>query len=146
MAEDEKPWLKSYKLGPYRLEATLAPYPELPLGSLLDQSAARFPTQTAILFKGRELKLHQLKRLVDRLVAALAGMGLEKGDRVCLFLPNCPEYIIAYWGVVRAGGVVVPTSILRSQEGLLYEVGQSDARLSPRGSGAGPRAAKRVRT
>jgi long-chain acyl-CoA synthetase len=130
MAEDEKPWLKSYKLGPYKLEATLAPYPELPLSSLLDQSAARFPTQTAILFRGRELKLHQLKRLVDRLAAALTGMGLEKGDRVCLFLPNCPEYIIGYWAVLRAGGVVVPTSILRSQEGLLHEVGQSGARMA----------------
>jgi long-chain acyl-CoA synthetase len=130
MAEDEKPWLKSYKLGPYKLEATLAPYPELPLSSLLDQSAARFPTQTAILFRGRELKLHQLKRLVDRLAAALTGMGLEKGDRVCLFLPNCPEYIIGYWAVLRAGGVVVPTSILRSQEGLLHEVGLSGARMA----------------
>src|SRR3990172_919803 len=118
MTDPSKPWLQSYQLGPYKLEPSLAHYPEVPLFRLLDQAAEQYPTQTAILFQERALKYHQLKREVDRLASALARLGLEKGDRACLFLPNCLEYSLAYWAVLRAGGVVVPTSILRTQEAL----------------------------
>jgi hypothetical protein len=65
----------------------------------------------------------------DRLANALARLGLEKGDRVCLHLPNCPEYILCYWAVLKAGGVVVPTSILRSEDGLFHEVSESGSRM-----------------
>jgi len=129
MTDPSKPWLQSYQLGPYKLEPSLAPYPEVPLFRLLDQAAEQYPTQTAILFQDRALKYHQLKREVDRLASALARLGLEKGDRACLFLPNCLEYSLAYWAVLRAGGVVVPTSILRTQEGLLHELCESGSRM-----------------
>ncbi|HLB64684.1 MAG TPA: AMP-binding protein, partial [Anaerolineales bacterium] len=129
MTDPSKPWLQSYQLGPYKLEPSLAPYPEVPLFRLLDQAAEQYPTQTAILFQDRALKYHQLKRQTDRLAAALARLGLQKGERVCLFLPNCLEYSLAYWAVLRAGGVVVPTSILRTQEGLLHELRESGSRM-----------------
>jgi long-chain acyl-CoA synthetase len=125
----ERPWLKSYKLGPYRLAQSLAPYSYKPLSEILDKVAQEHPNQTAILYQGRELKYHQLKRRVDNLANGFVNLGLEKGGRVCIFLPNCPEYIIAYWAVVKAGGVVVPTSILRTDEGLLHEVSNSGSRL-----------------
>lgn len=129
MPEADKPWLKSYQLGPFKLEQSLKPYPDAPLFQVLDQAAAAFPTQTAILFEGRSVKYHELKRWSDRLASALARLGLEKGDRVCLYLPNCPEYLLCYWAVLKAGGVVVPTSILRSEDGLLHEVGESGSRM-----------------
>jgi long-chain acyl-CoA synthetase len=125
----DKPWLKSYKLGPYNLEHSLAPYPEVPLYKVLDQAAAAYPGRTAILFEGRSLRYGQLKDRVDRLAAALAELGVRKGDRVCLFLPNCVEFILCTWSIIRAGGVVVPTSILRTDEGLLHEAGSSGSRL-----------------
>jgi len=125
----DRPWLKSYTLGPYKLDHTLAPYPHKPVFEILDSVAQEFPNQTAILFQGQELKYHQLKSRVDRLANALARMGLHKGDRVCLFLPNCPEYIMSYWAVIKCGGVVVPTSILRNDEGLFYEVNSSGSRF-----------------
>ncbi len=125
----DRPWLKSYTLGPYKLAQSLAPYSYKPLSDILDKVAQEHPNQTAILYQGRELKYHQLKTRVDNLANGLVNLGLEKGDRVCIFLPNCPEYIIAYWAVVRAGGVVVPTSILRTDEGLLHEVSSSGSRL-----------------
>jgi long-chain acyl-CoA synthetase len=125
----DRPWLKSYMLGPYKLEHSLAPYPQKPMFEVLDIAAQEHPNQTAILFQGRELKYHQLKRHVDNLTNAFKNLGLDKGDRVCLFLPNCPEYILAYWAVLKAGGVVVPTSILRSDEGLFHEVSSSDSRF-----------------
>jgi long-chain acyl-CoA synthetase len=129
MNNTEQPWLKSYTLGPYKLERSLAPYPNEPVSEILDRTAQKYPNQTAILFQGRELKYHQLKSRADGLANSFARLGLEKGDRVCLFLPNCPEYVLSYWGVVKAGGVVVPTSIMRTYEGLLYEVSSSGSRF-----------------
>ncbi len=125
----DKPWLKSYKLGPYKLEPTLAPYPKEPVFAALDRAAEKYPNQTAILYKGRSIKYGHLRNHVDRLAAALAKLGVQKGDRVCLFLPNCMEFIIGDWAVLKAGAAVVPTSILRSDEGLLHEVATSKARV-----------------
>ncbi len=125
----DRPWLKSYFLGPYKLESSLKPYPQKPVFEILDQVAHEFPNQTAILFQGQDIRYHQLKTRVDNLAGGLSRLGIKKGDRVCIFLPNCPEYIIAYWAVLRAGAVVVPTSILRTDEGLYHEVSTSRSRL-----------------
>ncbi|MFU8773693.1 MAG: AMP-binding protein, partial [Anaerolineales bacterium] len=125
----DKPWLKSYKLGPYKLKESLAPFPEEPVFKALDLAAEKYPGQTAILFEGRAVKYHQLKTLVDKLATALAGMGVKKGDKVCIFLPNCPEFIISNWAILKTGGVVVPTSILRTDEGLIYELTSSTSRV-----------------
>ena len=125
----DKPWLKSYKLGPYRLETSLAPYPVEPLYLALDRAAASYPAQTAILFKDRSLRYAQLKDQVDRLAAGLSRLGVGHRDRVCLFLPNSIEFVISDWAVLKAGAAVVPTSILRTEEGLLHEAGQSNSKV-----------------
>lgn len=129
MNYSEKPWLASYKLGPYKLEHTLSPYPEVPLFTALDDTAARYPNQTAILYLERSMNYKELKYQSDCLAAGLAGLGVKKGDRVCLYLPNCPEFIIADWGVLKSGAVVVPVSILRSGGGLLHEILHSGSRI-----------------
>ena len=125
----DKPWLKSYKLGPYKLEESLAPYPKEPVFKALDDAAEKYPGQTAIQFLDRSIKYAQLKTRVDKLAAALAGLGVQKGDRVCIFLPNCMEFILSNWAVLKAGATVVPTSVLRSEDGLLHEVGSSKSKL-----------------
>jgi len=125
----DKPWLKSYKLGPYKLDQSLAPLPLVPAFQALYDSAEKYPNQTAILFQGREVKYSQLRLQVERLATALAGMGVKKGDRVCVFLPNCIEFILSDWAVMRAGAVVVPTSVLRSDDGLLHELKTSGSRV-----------------
>ena len=129
MNYSDRPWLKSYTLGPYKLEHNLAPYPQKPLFEILDRVAQEYPNHTAILFQGKEFKYHQLKSKVDSLANAFARLGLVKGDRVCLYLPNCPEYVMSYWAVLKAGGAVVPTSILRTDEGLLHEVNSSRSKF-----------------
>ncbi len=106
------------------MDHSIEPYPHLPVYDGLDRAAEEHPTQTAIVFEGRALRYHQLRRQVDRLAAALADMGVGKGDRVCLFLPNCIEYVLCYWAVLKAGGVVVPTSVLRTEEGMRPRGGQ----------------------
>jgi long-chain acyl-CoA synthetase len=125
----DKPWLKSYKLGPYRLDHSLKPYPVKPLYSILDESAEKYPGQTALLYSGRSIKYQQLRGLVDRMASALASLGVKKGERICLFMPNCPEFVIADFAVLKTGGIVVSTSILRSTEGLAHEIVSSGARV-----------------
>lgn len=125
----DKPWLKSYKLGPYRLDESLRPYPKEPLFKILDDAATQYPGQTAVLFEDRSINYHQLKTLADRLAAALSGLGVERGDRVCLFLPNCVEFIVSDWAILKAGATVVPTSVLRTDEGLIHEAGSSNCRV-----------------
>jgi long-chain acyl-CoA synthetase len=125
----DKPWLKSYKLGPYKLKESLAPFPTEPVFKALDQAAKKYPGQTAILYLERATKYSQLKNLVDKFSTALVRLGVKKGDRVCIFLPNCPEFIISNWAILKTGGVVVPTSILRTDEGLLHELTSSESKV-----------------
>jgi len=125
----DKPWVKSYKLGPYRLDQSLAPLPVVPAFKTLYDASEKYPNQTAILFKGRGIKYNQLRQQVDQLATALASLGVKKGDRVCIFLPNCIEFILSDWGIMRAGAVVVPTSILRSDEGFLHELNSSASKV-----------------
>ena len=129
MTYADKPWLKSYKLGPYKLEHSLAPYPKEPVFKALDNAAEKYPGQTAILFLERKINYRNLKIQTDKLAAALAGLGVEKGDRVCTFLPNCMEFIISDWAILKAGAAIVPTSILRTDEGLVHEAGSSNSRI-----------------
>ena len=129
MTYADKPWLKSYKLGPYKLKESLAPYPKVPLFKALDDTAEKYPGQTAIFFEGRSINYKELKIQADKLAAALAGFGVKRGDRVCVFLPNCMEFIISDWAVLKAGAVVVPTSIMRTDQGLLHEAGSSKSRV-----------------
>ena len=125
----DKPWLKSYKLGPYKLEESLAPYPSEPVFRALDHAAEKHPGQTAILFLDRSINYLQLKTQADRLAAALARLGVGRGDRVCSFLPNCMEFVVSDWAILKAGAAVVPTSALRTEEGLLHEAGASGSRI-----------------
>jgi len=122
MKYQEKPWLNSYKLGPYQLDPSLAPFPKEPLFNALENAAERYPNQAAVLYNDSSLKYRQLKRLVDRLAAGLANLGLEKGDRVNIYLPNCIEFVLSYWAVIKAGGAAVLTSTMHTVEGLKHEV------------------------
>ena len=123
--EEKRPWLKSYKLGPYKLKPSLEPYPELPLFSMLDQSAERYPRSTAIDYFGLRMSYSDLKQYADSLANALAGFGVKKGDKVATILPTCPQYIIANYAILKAGAVHVPCSILHKERELEYELGES---------------------
>lgn len=129
MTYSEKPWLKSYKLGPYKLKESLKPYLKVPVFKALDDAAENYSRQTAVLFEEKEIRYRQLKTLTDKLASGLTGLGVEKGNRVCLFLPNCIEFILSDWAAMKTGAAVVPTSILRTYEGLHHEVGSSGSKV-----------------
>ena len=118
-----RPWFAYYdQWVPTHLE-----YPDIPLDRFLSVSAKKYPDRTAIIFYGRRLTYRALDEAVTRFAAVLADRGLAKGDRVSLFLPNCPQMVIAYYGTLRAGGLAVSTSPLYSTRELTHQLNDSGA-------------------
>ena len=98
-----RPWLASYPPG---VPADFA-FPEVPLTRLLDDAAASFPMRTALAFLGLTMSYREVREAADHLASGLAGLGVRKGDRVSLVLPNCPQHVLTVYAVLRLGGVVV---------------------------------------
>src|SRR5215510_11519161 len=98
-----RPWLKRYD---YWVRSNLS-YPGRPLADILNISAVERPDHPATHFLGAQLTFLDLKRRADALAASLARLGIVKGDRVGIMLPNCPQYIIAAFGILRLGAIVV---------------------------------------
>lgn len=98
-----RPWLRHYDPG---VPATLDLKPE-PLPVLLQQAAERFADATAIAFYGRTLSYARLWAEANRFARGLLGTGFQPGERVVILLPNIPQSVIAYFGVLLAGGIVV---------------------------------------
>jgi long-chain acyl-CoA synthetase len=99
----QRPWQRHYD---YWVPQTMR-YPERPLYDILDTSAVDFPDSPATAFFGATLTFAEIKARSDRFANALAGFGISKGDRVGIMLPNCPQYIIAAFAVLRHGAVIV---------------------------------------
>jgi len=112
-------WLKSYAAG---VPHSLAPEADQSLFDVLDDAAQRFPERPAIAFLRKHLTYHQLLDSVERFSAALASMGVEKGDRVGLILPNCPQYVIAYYASLRLGAIVVGNNPQYTQRELGHQL------------------------
>ncbi len=104
-------------------------YPEQPVFSFLDQTAVRVPNRLAIIFGGMELTYGELKNLSDRFANALISMGLKKGEKVAIHLPNCPQFAIAYYGVLKAGGIFTPLSPLLAPKEVTYQLNDAEAKI-----------------
>jgi long-chain acyl-CoA synthetase len=101
---DQRPWFATYPQGvPHSLE----PYPDLSVFGMLEASARKHPETPALGWFGRKISYAALLREVERCSAALAGMGVGQGDRVALIMPNCPQYVIAFYATARLGAMVV---------------------------------------
>jgi long-chain acyl-CoA synthetase len=100
-----KSWLSSYDSD---VRQSLAPYPEKTLVDYLDELAAGHGDKPAVLFKGASMSYAQLDAESTAFAVALESMGVRKGDRVALVLPNCPQFVVAEFGAWKAGAIVVP--------------------------------------
>ena len=100
---DAHPWLAHYDKG---VPQTIN-YPSVPIFHFLEESARKYPDQPCTIFKGATISFQEMDAITDRLAAALAGMGVKKGDRVGMFIPNTPQFVMVYFGILKAGGVVV---------------------------------------
>ncbi len=116
---------RHYAHWPKRLPKSLA-YPETPLFELVETSARRYPDRPAMIFYGTKITYAGYWDAVQRLAGALAGLGIKKGDRVAIFMQNCPHFAIAFMGIMRANAVVVPLNPMLTGEeaaGLLEDSG-----------------------
>lgn len=102
-------------------------YPNLPLFGLLRKTAEKHPNNLAIVFQDKKITYEELNTASDRLAAALAEMGVEKGDRVALFLPNIPQFIVSYFGVLKAGAVITTVSPMFKERELEHQLNNSEA-------------------
>ena len=101
----DAPWLAHYDAG---IPATLAPYPQRTLLDYLADAARDHADDPALLFKGAAITYGELERLSDACAAAFAALGVRRGDRVALLLPNCPQFFIAEFGAWKLGAIVAP--------------------------------------
>jgi len=155
MGDGTTPWLDSYPPGvPQHVEV-----PATNLARVLDDAARDFPNAPALHFEGRTISYAQLADRAWRFAGVLAGLGVTKGTRVGLVLPNCPQAVIAFFGALRLGAVVVQNNPLYTERELGHQLtdagvggvagvggtqvgdhrpGEPDGlRLGPRGGGGG---------
>jgi long-chain acyl-CoA synthetase len=118
-----KPWVRFYEPGvPETVEI-----PGHTLHESLAMAARTFPDSPATIFFDRKLTYRELDAAVTRFASALQGLGVKKGDRVMLFMPNTPQFVIAFYGILRAGGIVVPTNPQYVPRELAYQATDSGA-------------------
>jgi len=120
----QRPWLAYYE---ERVPFTIA-IPNVPLHQFLQSAVNRFPRRAAMVFEGRRISYQQLDHLSDRFTNALLSMGLKKGDRVLLLMPNLPQLVIGYFGALKAGGVVVFSLPATEPDELLRQISDSGVR------------------
>jgi len=131
----ERPWLKKYDPG---VAHTLDPYPDIPLQQFLRESANKYPKNVALVTSahlpvlGRvaaELTYEQVDQATDALAAALSDLGVKKGDRVALVMPNTAAFVISYFGVLKAGGVVSATNPTYPAEKMQAQINDCGAQI-----------------
>jgi acyl-CoA synthetase (AMP-forming)/AMP-acid ligase II len=101
----------------------------LPLDQILRKRAARTPRKTFIKFDGKKFTFNEIDRLADAYAAFLPGHGMEPGSRVAILCHNCPQYIAAYFGIIRAGGIVLPLNTLLAHEEIDYILNDAGAAI-----------------
>ncbi|MCL7453758.1 MAG: long-chain fatty acid--CoA ligase [Anaerolineae bacterium] len=133
----EKPWLDEYDSG---VPATID-YPEVPVHQFLLDAAAKYPNHRACIFGNvveplgnrlmdTTMSYKELLELTQRFAAALQGLGVKKGDRVAVHLPNCPQFIIAYYATSMVGGIVVPCNPQYVPRELRHQLTDSGAKVA----------------
>ncbi len=121
-----KPWLSSY---PSDVVRTLAPYPEQSVYSVFEKTVGRFPERPALSFFGKEITYLELAAEVDQLARALASMGVAKGDRAALLLPNCPQYVVGFYALQRLGAIPVGTNPLYTERELAHQLSDAGCKV-----------------
>lgn len=114
----DKPWLKHYEEG---VAKTIA-LPDKTILDMLDDSAKKYPDHTAIFFKGTKISYREYKAQTDALAASLVANGFKKGDRAVIYMANTPQFLISYFGIMKAGGIVIATNPLYTERELEHQL------------------------
>jgi len=121
----ERPWLAHYEDGvPYTVGV-----PRIPLHHFLRSAARRFPLHIALNFEGAWITYRRLNQESNRFANALRSLGVDKGDRVMILLPNLPQLVIAFYGALKAGAAAVFTFPLTEPDELIRQVRETGAKV-----------------
>ncbi len=122
---EDRVWHKKYDEGvPTEVEI-----PDIRLQDFLDYTARDFPDRPCTIFKGAVITYRKMNELTDHLAAGLAARGVKKGDRVAIFMPNSPQFVIAFYAILKAGGVAVATNPLYTHREIEHQMNDSGAEL-----------------
>ncbi|MFQ5638009.1 MAG: AMP-binding protein [bacterium] len=122
----KRKWLKFYDEGvPHTID-----FPEHTLNDVLQNAVERYSNNTAIYFFGTKIDYQEFGRKVNQLATALVRLGVQKGDRVALIMPNIPQYPIAHFAALKAGAILVPTNPLYVERELKYQINNSEAEIA----------------
>lgn len=114
----DKPWQGKYdSYVPKSLNV-----PDQTVPQYLLDAAKKYPNHPAIFFKGTTISYRELDRLTDALAAALMANGFQKGDRAVIYMPNTPQFVISYFGILKAGGIVIATNPLYTERELEHQL------------------------
>ncbi len=124
-AQTAKPWTAHYDPSvPLTLD-----YRKVPLFTFLEEAARAYPHQAGTIYKDHAVRYADLNAASDALAAALSELGVRKGDRVGLLMPNLPQFVVSFYGVLKAGGVVVAVNPAYKRRELAYQIQDSGAVL-----------------
>jgi len=118
-----RPWVKHYPEG---VRPNLD-YPDKTLQEYLWDTTEKYPGLKATVFLGQEMTFKELGEKIKRFANGLAGLGIKKGDRVAVMLPNCPEFVISYYAILSLGGIVVQTNPMYVERELQFQLQDSGA-------------------
>ncbi len=102
-------------------------YPVVPLSDLLKKTAEKYPERTAIVYFDKPMSYRELDTATDKFATALNSLGVKKGDKVALYLPNMPQFVIAYYGIIRIGAVETAISPLYREREVEHQLSDSEA-------------------
>ncbi|EKN65305.1 long-chain fatty-acid-CoA ligase [Neobacillus bataviensis LMG 21833] len=120
---EKKAWLAHY---PEAIDTNVN-IPNKPLGQILQETASTYPANNALSFYGKKITYGQLHSLAFAFTSALQQNQVQKGDRVAIMLPNCPQYVISYYGILISGGIVTQVNPMSVERELEYILKDSDA-------------------
>jgi len=100
-------------------------YPDITLPQLFERTAGRYPDRVVTIFSGKKLRYRDVKRQIDSFAAGLRALGVQPGERVAIMLPNVPQFLVAFYGALQSGAVVVPTNPLYTQHELEHQLGDA---------------------
>ena len=119
-----KPWLKYYPEGvPEDVET-----PDVSVPEIFNQTVEKYGNKTALIFYGKKISYLKLGELIDRFATALVDLGVRKGDTVALYLLNCPQYVVSYFGALKVGAKVTPISPVYTSQEVKHQLEDSEAK------------------
>jgi len=121
----QKNWLKHYDPG---VPATLD-YPDVSVFSYLEQAAKKVPEKPCTIYRDQTITYREMQTITDALARGLVNLGIVVGDRVAVILPNIPQFILAFYAILKAGGVVVAINPQYKRLELEYQLADSGAQV-----------------